>query len=219
MVLADGGKILFLNKALLELYGIKDTLLITEKHNLLTDPVCTDLMKLRKSIRKAFTGEDVIVNDFRSPIQQLVDSGIISEKPYESDLMEVYLSPYMNSGNYICVVCVFIVRNIYRGKPEVARAKAYISQNWKEKFDPNKTANYLNMSVTQLYRLFKKHIGMTPGEFHRQCKLDHIKEKLSDKTLSIKEAFMDCGENSHGWIKKVFKDATGLTPAQWRETH
>ena len=219
MVFDGSGKTVFLNKALLDLNGIEDTTFIIEKYNVLSDPVCNDQMKLRKSIRKAFNGEAVKVPYFSAPIQELIERGIINEKPYESAVMEVYLSPYRDSAHHLFVVCVFIVKEIFRGQPEVAMAKAYISQNWKGKFDSGKTAKYLNISVTQLYRLFKQHAGITPGEFHRQCKIDYIKEKLSDKRLSIKEAFMACGEDSQGWIKKVFKDVTGFTPLEWRKTH
>ena len=44
-----------------------------------------------------------------------------------------------------------------------------------------------------------------------------IKEKLADKSLSIKEAFAACGEDSRGWTLRVFKDITGLTPTQFRK--
>jgi methylphosphotriester-DNA--protein-cysteine methyltransferase len=60
---------------------------------------------------------------------------------------------------------------------------------------------------------------MTPGEYHKKVLVEHIKEKLSDKNLSIKEAFAACGEDSQGWIaKKLFKDIAGITPKQFRES-
>ena len=43
------------------------------------------------------------------------------------------------------------------------------------------------MSVIQLYKLFKQHTYMTPGDYHNQTKVEHIKEKLTDKNLSVKE--------------------------------
>ena len=58
---------------------------------------------------------------------------------------------------------------------------------------------------------------MTPGDYHKKVKVDHIKEKLEDKNLSVKEAFAACGEDSRGWLSKVFKEITGLSPKQYRE--
>ena len=211
------GTIVFANRALLELNGIKDADFIIGKYNLLNDPVCNDLMGFRESIQKAFSGEMVSIPEFRPPIQDLFDRGIISEKPYESALMEVYLSPIKNKDALRYVVCVFIVKTIYRGKPELARAKEYLSLNWQGKFDQRTMAKSLNTSVSQLYRLFKEEMEMTPGEYHKQCKVEHIKEKLADRSLSVKEAFKVCGEDSRGWMAKVFKDYTGLSPAQFRK--
>jgi len=79
-------------------------------------------------------------------------------------------------------------------------------------------AKAVNMSVAQLYSIFKRHTGITPGEYHKKIKIDHIKEKLADKTLSIKEAFAACGEDSQGWMLRVFKEITGMSPKQYRES-
>jgi methylphosphotriester-DNA--protein-cysteine methyltransferase len=93
----------------------------------------------------------------------------------------------------------------------------YIALNWQGKFNPRSTAKSLKISVTQLYRLFKHHSGMTPNEFHQKCKVEHLKEKLSERNLTVKEAFSACGEDSTGWVSQVFKSITGLSPIQWRE--
>jgi len=210
------GTMVFANRAFLELFGIADSGLIVGKYNLLNDPVCNDRLGLRETIKRAFSGEAVKVSDFRPPRKELVDSGVIKEKPYESALMEVYLSPSWDKDNRLFVVCVLIVKNVYRGKPELVKAKEYINANWQGKFEPRTTAESLSISVTQLYRLFKQYEGMTPGAYHHQCKIEHIKEKLNDQNLNIREAFKACGENSKGWVSQVFKETTGLTPTQYR---
>ena len=226
-VFAADGTAILINKALMKLNGIRDKKHIIGKYNLLDDPVCNGQPGLRDTIKKVFSGKNsagaadntVVVPDFRPPIQELVNRGVIREKPYESALMEVYLSKITDNGSLAFVVCVFIVKKIFKGNPGAARAKEYISQNWQGKFEPKATAQLLNMSVTQLYRIFKRHAGMTPGEYHRQCKIEHIKEKLDDKSLSIKQVLAACGENSQGSIQRIFKEETGITPAQWRKIH
>ena len=216
-VFAADGTALFINRASMELNGIADSSLIIGKYNLLDDPVCNETLGHREAIKKAFGGEAVSVPDFRPPIQDLVNRGVIKEKPYEAALMEAHLCPIKDKNNLVCVLCVFIVRNIYRGKPEVLRAKENISLAWRGKFDAEATAESLAMSVTQLYRLFKEHLGMTPGSYHKLCKIEHLKEKLIDKNLTVKEAFKACGEDSRGWVAKVFKELTGLSPAEFRK--
>ena len=216
-IFAPDGTAVYLNQAFLELYGVTDMNLALNKYNLLNDPICNDRMGLRESIRKAFGGEAVSISDFRPPVQDLIERGHIKEKPFESAFMDVYLSPIMDDSKLRFVLCVFIIKSIYKGRPEVAKAKEYLDQHWEGDFNPRAVAKSVNISVTQLYKLFEQHTGMTPGDYHKRCKIEHIKEKLADKNLSIKEAFAACGEDSQGRIARVFKKMTGLSPMQYRD--
>ena len=216
LIFNAGGAVVFANRAMLELNGIEDPGLIAGKYNLLEDRESIDLLEHRESLERVFRGEALTIQDFRPPIQDLVKRGMLRRKPFESALMEAHFSPIKDKGSLVFVVCAFVVKSIYRGKPEVARAKEYLSLNWRGKFDSEATAQALNMSVAQLYRLFKQHTNMTPGEYHLQCKIEHIKEKLGDMSLTVKEALEACGENSGGWILKVFKKVTGVTPGEYR---
>jgi AraC-like DNA-binding protein len=216
-IFAADGTIVFLNQAFIKLHGIPETGFMLGKYNLLSDPVCNDQLGYKKDIHKAFSGEQVFIQDFRPPIQNLVDHGIIKEKPYESAIMDVFLTPIHNKNRLNLVICVFIVKNIYQGNQEVAKAKECLALNWCGNYDPQKTAETVKISVAQLYSLFKQHAGMTPGDYHKQCKVEHLKEKLMDKNLTVKEAFQACGENNKGWIARVFKEITGLTPTQFRQ--
>ena len=215
-IFAEDGTAVYLNHAFLELYGIPDLNLAIGKYSLLTNPASGDLEDLGKFFKKASSGETVSIQGYRPPIQELIDLGIIKEKPFESAIMDVYLSPISSSFAFNYVLCVYIVKTIYRGKPELIKAKEYLNLNWRGKFSPQATAKSLHISVTQLYHLFKEHTDTTPGEYHKLCKIEHIKEKLLDKNLSVKEAFNSCGEDSKGQIARCFKKETGLSPAHWR---
>jgi len=215
-VFAPDGTAIFLNRAYLDLNNIPDADLIVGKYNLLNDPVCNDKMGLRESIEKAFRGEAVVAHDVSAPIEDLVERGIIDEKPYEKSIMDFYLYPVKNNDELAFVVFICIVKNLYHGKPDIARAKEYIESHWQGCYIPEELAKSLNISVAQLYKLFKEHSGMTPGDYHKKIKLEHIKEKLADNNMSIKEAFAACGEDSRGWMLRVFKDSTGMTPTEYR---
>ena len=189
---------------------------IIGKYNLRTDFICNEIMGHGEIINRAFMGEAVTISNFTPPVQPLVDMGAVKEKPYESVLLEAHLSPVADGRRLLFVVCVFIVKSIFRGRPEVARAKEYLSRNWRGEFDKRETADALGLSTAKLYRLFKQFDDSTPGEYHQQCKIEHLKEQLADKNMTVKEAFKACGENHKGWIAKVFKEYTGLTPTQYR---
>ena len=215
-IFASDGTAVYLNHAFLELYKIPDLNLVIGKYSLLKNRASGKQEDLGKFFKKAIVGETVSIRDYKPPIQELIDHGIIKEKPFESAIMDIYLSPIRISAAFKYVLCFYIVKNIYRGKPKLIKAKEYLNLNWQGKFNPRITAKSLHISVTQLYCLFKEHTNMTPGEYHKLCKIEHIKEKLLDKNLSVKEAFSSCGENSKGQIARCFKKETGLSPAHWR---
>ena len=214
---APDGTSVFTNRALIEFRGAKDASGITGKYNLIEDPVCNDQLGMRKWIQKAFKGEAVMGNDYPVPIDDLVKRGIIKEKPFESATGDYLLYPVFKDDKLHVVVFILIVKGMYFGRPDVAKAKEYIDNHWQGEYDKEAVAKAVNMSVSQLYSLFKQHVGMPPGEYHRKVIVDHLKEKLSDKNLSIKEAFAACGEDSQGWAVKVFKEVTGISPKQFRE--
>ena len=216
-IFAPDGTTVFLNRAGMEMINCKDKSLIIGKYNLLQDPVCMDKLGYREEFRRAFRGETIISKNFPAPIQDLLERKVIEEKPFEKADMDVYFYPVWKDDILHFVVCVFVVRNMYMGRQDMTKAKEYIDLNWQTKFDPKAIALSLNMSVNQLYLLFKKYTGITPGEYYKKIKMEHIKDKLLDKNLSIKQAFAECGENSQGRFVRVFKARTGLSPTEYRK--
>jgi AraC-like DNA-binding protein len=208
----------FSNRALIEFSGTSDASLITGKYNLINDPVCNDQLGMREGIQKAFRGEYCIAQNYPVPIQDLVDRGIIKEKPFEKATMDYLLYPVWKDDKLHVVVCVFVVRSMYFGRPDLARAKEYIDNHWQDEYDPKALAKAVNMSVTQLYRIFKQHTGMTPGDYYNKAKIERISKKLNDKNLSIKEAFAACGADSRGKMARVFKQITGFSPTEYRKS-
>jgi len=217
-VFDPSGTTVFLNRAGMEMNNIKDPDLIVGKYNLLKDPVCNDQMGLRDLIQKAFRGEAVVTYDVIPPIQDLVDRKVIDEKPYEAAYTDFYLFPVRNKGKLAFVVFVCVVKKMFRGRPEIARAKEYIENHWLGEFELDALADYSGMSERQLCLIFKQHTGITPKEYYRRCKIEHIREKLADKSLNIKQAFIACGEDSRGRIARVFRKMTGLSPKEYRNS-
>ena len=217
-IFAPDGTTVYLNYALMELAGVKDRSLAIGKYNLLKDPLCMGQPEVREIAQKAFKGEKAILYGFSAPIQDLVERKLIEEKPFEKALMDLYLYPILKDKKLIFVVCVFAVRNLYLGRPDVVKAKEYLDKHWKEDYVPEKLAKNVNMSIAPLYKLFKEHTGMTPGDYYKKVKVDHIKEKLADKNLTVKEAFAACGEDSRGWLAKVFKEIAGMSPKRYKDS-
>ena len=213
----DGTTVL-VNQAFLELHGIPDSALVVGKYNILEDPFCSGQIENWISIQKAFSGETISIQNFKFPVQNYVELGIIKEKPYESVIMDAHFSTLSDDEKFGYVLCVLFVKNIYWDNPVIAKAKKYLDIHWQAKFDPKALAKSVNISVNQVYQLFNRHIGETPGYYYKKRKVEHIKGKLADKNLSIKEVFAACGENSQGRMARVFKNITGLSPTAYRKS-
>ena len=216
-VFGPDGTTVFVNKAGLEMVGCKDASLLIGKYNLLKDPVCMDQLGYREEFQRAFKGEIVVTTGFPAPIDDVLERGVIERKPWEAATMDLYVYPVFRGKKICFVVCLFFITRLYYGRPEVVKTKEYIDAHWQDEYDSKVFAKAVNMSVAQLYSHFKRHTGITPGEYHKMVKVDHIKEKLADKNLSIKEAFAACGEDSQSHMLRVFKEVTGMTPKQFRE--
>ena len=218
-IFAPDGTAVFINRAFLELNGIPDADLLIGKYNLLNDPVCNEELNQKEGIQKAFRGDTNLsfVSDVTAPLEDLVARGIIKKKPYEKVVMDFYLYPIRSNDKLAFVVFVGVVKNIFQGRPEIARAMEFLDRQWKEEYDPKALADYINMSVSQMYCLFKQHSGITPGNYHKLCKVEHIKEKLADKNITIKQVFAACGEDSRGTYARIFKQVYGISAFEYRK--
>ena len=216
-VFAPDGTSVYMNYAFMELNNIRDRSLAIGKYNVLNDPIMKQLGLGNDMLSAFYYGEKGIFKGFQAPAKDLVERKVVTEKPFKSAILDIYYYPVFKDKKLIFVVCVFCVRNLYFGRPDVARAKEYIDTHWQGEFHKEKLSKAVGMSVAPLYKLFKEHTGITPGDYHKKVKIERLKEKLTDKCLSIKEAFAACGEDSQGRIAKVFKEITGMSPTEFRK--
>jgi len=216
-VFAPDGISMYVNRATMEMVNNTDPSLIVGKYNYKNDPVCLEIMG-QEVVDKVFRGESVFFPDFPAPIQDVLDRGVIEEKPWEAATMDLFFLPVWDGDKFLCSICLFIIKNIYKGRADIVDAKKYIEQHWIDEFDPAAVAKSVNLSPPYLRALFKQHTGMTMHDYYKKVKVDHIKEKLADRNLSIAEVFNACGENSRGAFVRTFKDLTGMTPTEYRNS-
>jgi len=209
------GMAVYINRAMMDITGVPDANAFAGNYNLLKDPVCNEIFG-SELLQRGFRGEFCSYSDFPIPLQDVVDRGIMEEKKYEMVLVDAYLLPVWDDERLAFVFCIFNNQRSYQGLPEVAAAKAYIDANWPEEFDAHAVARAVNVSYSSMAHLFKQHTEMTLQEYYNKVKIDHIKEKLADKSLSVNQAFSFCGADSQGAIAKTFKKLTGMTPTEYR---
>lgn len=85
------------------------------------------------------------------------------------------------------------------------------------KFDVAKFCQEMTMSHSQAHRKLSALTGYSATYFIRYVRLAKAKDLLQHPDMSITAIAFDCGFNDPAYFSRVFKQAYGMTPNEWRE--
>lgn len=97
------------------------------------------------------------------------------------------------------------------------RAEKIINQSLHRDLSVTELAQTLSTSERSLLRHFKAHYGMTPLEHIQRLRVERAKALLETTQLSFEEVCERVGYSDTSSFRKLFKRATSLTPADYRE--
>jgi AraC family transcriptional regulator len=215
-VLLPDGTAVFSNNAFIKVFRIPGKEIIDGKYNILQDPNI-EKWGLKEVLLKAFQGESIQLYDKKVPAQDLVNRISSMELSFESIFQNISTFPIYNEDKQLShVVAVFVTLRLYHDRDEIMKSKEYIESHWLEEFDIDDVARAVSLSKYHFARLFKNHTGITPYGYYQDVKISKLKEKLCDISLSISQAFTDCGVDYNGNFAKVFREKVGMTPSQYR---
>ena len=100
------------------------------------------------------------------------------------------------------------------GDSPINIALKYIHENIHRAINIGKLAETLYMSESNFSHLFKKTIGMTPGEYIKNKKLELASSYL--KKDSVTDVAYDLGYTNLSYFIKIFKEKYALTPKQYK---
>lgn len=220
-IFAANGDIVYINESVFDMWNVKDSSQIMGTYNLLKDPLANGHPELKAGIARVFRGEAVLIPDIRIPLELFWEK--YRARHPDNDLEALYThilnfpvaSP---DGNMKYIMSVFFANRVYQGKSEIARAKEYLENHWKEDFNLDEIAKATYLSPSHLVRLFKKHTGLTPYAYYREVKIERLKDVLRDENLTVAQAFIACGFEYPGNFARFFKKQVGLTPSQYRKS-
>ena len=215
-IFAPDGMCIFVNRAYMEMVNCPDANNFVGKYNLKNDPVCREICG-DEVIDNVFKGESFSYADFPTPMQDVFDRGIIDGKPFEAATMDIFVLPIWDGDVFTCTICFFTVKNMYKGRADISRGQKYIDEHWIDEFDIDKIAQAATLGRRHFQRIFKDITGITPMEHYQKLKIEKIQEKLLDDSLSVEQAFEDCGVDYRGkTYLNLFKEKVGMSPAEYR---
>lgn len=206
-----------INKATLEMIGIRSIESHVGKYNVFEDPIVRKL-GVMEQVRQVLTGKTVHLTDFNAPYQDMIRYFNVVDRDIQMISSDITCFPLVNTDGVVeYFAVVFIFKKIYQGKEEIVRGRQYIETHWQEPFDLSKMAKAACLSKAQFTKLFKKYTGVTPHKYYINYKISKLKEKLLDTNLSIAQAFAACNMNYNGHSAKLFRERVGVPPSVYRK--
>ncbi|MCK5155954.1 MAG: helix-turn-helix transcriptional regulator [Spirochaetales bacterium] len=103
------------------------------------------------------------------------------------------------------------------GNSIVARVQKYVYSDLGKAVTTTIVAKELGISESNLHKQFKKAIGISPGKYLREVKINYACSILEARKLSVTETAAHCGFDSVYSFSRTFKKVTGFSPSQFRK--
>jgi len=101
----------------------------------------------------------------------------------------------------------------------IKKALEFIDHNYMNKMTLDDVANYVYLNSSYLSQLFKKEMGISFGEYLESIRLKHAKELIKNSNKPMSDIAEEVGFSSQNYFTRVFKKATSLSPAKYKERH
>jgi LacI family transcriptional regulator len=102
---------------------------------------------------------------------------------------------------------------------EVAFAMRYIKEHACDPITPGDVLKVTGMSNSTAYRKFMKSIGRSIHSEIQRIQMERVKEMLTTTNLNVTTVAQQAGFENIRYLTKVFRDATGVTPTEYRRGH
>ena len=125
---------------------------------------------------------------------------------------------------YLLLVMSRLVKANAKSKPQlspperyVKKVKQYIEDNYSLSITVSDVAFNAGLDRTYLYRLFMKHVGMSPQHYLSDYRLKRAAQMLEDRARPIGEISASVGFRDTSYFYKVFTHKFKKTPKKYRE--
>lgn len=101
-------------------------------------------------------------------------------------------------------------------EPLISRTRDYLFSHMDQPVTAGRIAEKMGVSESSLYKCFQRAIGISPGRYIRDIKMNHACLLLESGDRSISEISRLCGYDTLFSFSRAFKNATGISPSRFR---
>jgi transcriptional regulator GlxA family with amidase domain len=98
----------------------------------------------------------------------------------------------------------------------IRAAEHYIQQNFRKALTSELVAGHIAMAPRTFLRRFKAATGRLPGAYLQAVRMETAKSMLEDDDAPIQSVACAVGYDDAAHFRELFKRATGMTPAEYR---
>lgn len=96
------------------------------------------------------------------------------------------------------------------------RAMRYIAKHMDERISVSDIANHLEISAGYLSNTFKAVTGQTIVEYINRVKINKVKELITTKNATLKQAGESVGIMDENYLSRIFKKQTGMNASEYK---
>jgi len=144
----------------------------------------------------------------------------LATKLYKEFRLMDSLSPLVIEGTALEILAEISRQNVRDKylKPPVwlKQARELLHTRYTENLNFTSIADSLDVHPVYFSRAFRKFYGCTIGEYVRYLRVESASRQLINSNDSLVFIALACGFSDQSHFTKTFKNATGITPAQYR---
>lgn len=100
---------------------------------------------------------------------------------------------------------------------KIAKAIAYLDENFKQQPSLDQVAEQLHMSTFHFQRLFKEWVGISPKKYLQFLTVNYAKSQLETEKSSLLNVAADAGLSGTGRLHDLFVKIEGMTPGEYKK--
>ncbi|HEY0828448.1 MAG TPA: response regulator [Bacilli bacterium] len=107
-------------------------------------------------------------------------------------------------------------KDFFAGNTAIVKAKHYCQRHYAEDITLSQVAEFVGYNKAYFSSLFKKNSDVPFWDYLTRIRVDKAKELLETSELNVYEVGKRVGYHNPSHFGKMFKDAVGLTPAEFK---